>query len=746
MKSFPSRRRLISGGALILIATLSGLVLAQQQQPDQAEVIRISTELVQTGVVVLDKQGRFVEGLKPEQFVLKVDGQPITPSFVEQVTAGTRREEKLQSAPITTATAPPTADATSYRGRTIVFFLDDLHLSAESVNRTRKLILDFIENQMGPEDRVAIASASGQIGFLQQFTDVKPVLRAAIGRVTHRPYTVRDAENITMTEYAAIKIEQGDKDASDYYTEELLKATNFRIPGGVGLGPPSGGPANARPQNQGLQGGMTRESAANIVKQRALSLLRQASAVTTNTLSTLESLMRSSNQMGGRKLVFFISDGFYLNDRNTAFGDKLKQITDAAVRAGVVIYSIDARGLVSTTDATIKGVDGQGRLGRANIGELSASQDALSALAGDTGGRAVLNTGNLSNAIGDALRETSNYYLLAWRPSADAQKSANFKRIEISVVDRPDLTVRLPRGFFTVDPRTQTKVTETKTDSKTATAPTKSLEASLIAALSAPSAREGLPTQLSVGFLDVPNTGPVLTASMQMATDVLGYGSDGKQPAAIDIAGVVLNDQGKQAGSFKTRVNVTPSPETSSSSYGGIIYTNKLPIKPGLYQVRVAARDDKSGRVGSAAHWIEIPDLQTKGLTLSSLMLGGQFIGSRQNHSAAGAAEQVQFSVDRRFARGSHMNFLTLVYNAARGANNSPDLDAQIKLIRNGQAVVTSPIRKVAIEPNGDSSRIVYGADIALQTLPAGRYLLAVTVNDRIAKTSATQQVLFDIE
>ena len=730
---------------LLTTITIASLVVAQEpQQPaDQTEVIRINTELVQTGVVVVDKQGRFVPGLKSEQFQLRVDGKPVTPTFFEQVTAGTAREEKLESA-VAKGAMPekpiaPASDA-SYRGRTVVFFIDDLHLSAPSVVRTRAAILEFIDKQMGPEDRVAIASASGQIGFLQQFTEVKPVLRAAVGRLTHKPYTVRDAENITMTEYLALKIDQGDKGASDYFVDELLKATNFKIASVGGLGPQSGGPANTRPQGGGMTGGMTREAATRVVKERALVMLRQSSSITGNTLATLESLMRSSNQMAGRKIVFFISDGFFLDNRNSTTTDKLKQITDAALRAGVVIYSMDARGLVSlTTDAASNRTES---LSHSNVGELSASQDALATLADDTGGRALFNSDKLTNAVNDALRETSNYYLLAWRPTAEEQKGANYKRLEVSIVGRPELSARLPKGFLLGDPPTAAK-SEVKTPSPetNSTAPTKAPQAALVSALSAPTARRGLPMKLSVSFMDVPNSGPVLTAATQMATDVLGYGKDGKEPAAIDLAGVILNDQGKQAGSFQTRVNVNPLQNTAVQN-PGVIYTRKVSLTPGIYQVRVAARDDKSGRVGSAAQWVEIPDLSSKRLTLSSLMVGGQFIGAG---SKSKDGEEMQFSVDRRFARGAHLNFLTFIYNAARGSSG-PELEAQIKLSRNGQAIVTSPQRKVGIESTTDPARVVYGADIALQTLPVGRYLLEVMVTDKVAKTSATQQITFEIE
>lgn len=403
----PYARRIVS--ATLLVAVSIAAVGQQPQQPaDQAEVIRISTELVQTGVVVLDKQGRFVEGLKPEQFVLKVDGKVVTPSFFEHVVAGTAKEERLEAAAARGNTTTPLVGGPSYRGRTIIFFIDDLHLGAESVQRTRKALLEFVDNQMAPEDQVAIASPSGQIGFLQRFTDVPAVVRAAVSRLTHRPYTIRDAENITMTEYVAIKIDQGDKDAISHFADEILKSSNFRNPGGR-LGPPPSSPYGGKPDaDKSQSSGMTRAMAERNVKERANVLLKQSAGVTVSTLTTLESLMRSSSQMSGRKLVFFISDGFYLNDRNTAFGDKLKQITDAATRAGVVIYTMDARGLVSMTDASSNVADPQGRLSRVSVGEIAASQDPLTALAGDTGGRAVLN-GALTTAVNNALRETSNY-------------------------------------------------------------------------------------------------------------------------------------------------------------------------------------------------------------------------------------------------------------------------------------------------------------------------------------------------
>jgi len=715
------------------------LVFAQQQQQEPAdETIRISTELVQTGVVVVDKQGKFVDGLRQDQFVLKVDGQPVTPSFFEQVVAGTAREEQLEKSVAKGGTAPAAGETSrSYHGRSIIFFIDDLHLSPSSVERTRKGILEFVDKQMTLEDQVAVVSPSGQIGFLQRFSDVKPVVRAAVGRLTHKPYLVRDQEQVPMTEYQAVRITQGDSSAAAYFTTKLLEATNMKVPGGIG--PPPTSPSNQQQRTSGMSG----EGAKRIVQERANLLVRQSEAVTNGTLATLENLMRSMGQAPGRKVVFFITDGFFINDHSSGYADRISRIADAAVRSGMVIYSLDARGLVGMTDAASNLADPNGHLDRANVGELAASQDGMNALAVDTGGKAFFNA-PLTSALNEALRETSNYYLLAWRPSTEIQKSPNFKRVEVSVVGRPDLTVRAARGFFGVKPKPEatdtTAATAAPVDNST---PAKRVETALMTALSSPSARMGIPTTLSLSFVDVPNSGPVLTAATQVPTDVLGYGPDEKEAAAVDLAGVVLNDQGKPAGSFKTRLNVAHLSTGGKNS--SVVYSSKTPLKPGLYQVRVAVRDDKSGRVGSAAQWIEIPDLTSKKLTLATMLLGGQSAAPATADAGKGQGEQLQFSIDRRFTRESLMTFLTIVYNARVGAAG-PKLDSQIEILRNGQRIIASPVRPVPLEANSDPSRIPYGAGIALKTLPPGRYVLRVTVTDREANESRVSEALFDVE
>ncbi len=199
--------------SILLIVALYAAVNAQQ--PDQ-ETIRINTELVQSAVTVLDKKGNFVDGLQREQFELVVNGKPRAVAFFERVASGSPRERELAALGNPTAAAKPTALSPTVPGRTIVFFIDDLNLSPDSMNRTRMMLKHFLDREMSSKDNVAIVSASGQIGFLEQFTTNRAVLDAALARLIPRPYDASgySAGNSTkMTEFMALTIDTGKTDS-----------------------------------------------------------------------------------------------------------------------------------------------------------------------------------------------------------------------------------------------------------------------------------------------------------------------------------------------------------------------------------------------------------------------------------------------------------------------------------------------------------------------------------------------------
>jgi VWFA-related protein len=721
---------------LLCLSALFSTARAQkkpQPQPPQQQtddVIKISTDLIQTDVTVLDKQGRFVDNLRREQFELMVDGKPQPITFFERVKAGSTSEE-MQLAAARGSQGKEVVRPLE-RGRTIFFYVDDMHMSSSSLIRARKMLLQFVDKEMGQNDQVAITSANGQVGFLQQLTDNKTVLRAAIARLKSSSQATDDREQPAMSEPMAQAIEvYNDADVIKFYVEPLL----------------------AR--------GVQFQPAESIVRNRARRILSESYNLTRVTLATLENLARSSGTLPGRKLIFFISDGFVLNPNFSDMTDRIRNITNASAKNGVVIYSLDGRGLsvggFSEADNNLMGSgDPRGEMtgvvSRYVTKNLSATQEPLRVIAANTGGRAFVNSNSLNVGFAKAISETSVYYLLAWRPETEALPKDKFRQIEIRVTGRPELNVQVRRGYYDLAANPVAKNDKAvippapaKTDVKAKTA----AETDLRAAIGSPYPTNGLPTQLGLVYLDTPDKGVVMTASIQIARQFMTFNhSEDKQTAILDLTGVVLNDQGKPVASFNDHLNVAVYfPQYVGAPRHDLVYNFQSQLAPGLYQVRVATRD-KSGRTGSAMQWIEIPDLASRKLALSSLLLAETTKDAEMLKGDPASIAESRLTVDRRLARSSKLRIMTYIYNAARGTNGtaSPDVALQVQILRNDQSIVTTASRKLEAGGMQDPARLPYAAEIPLETLSPGRYVLQITAIDHIAKTTVSQRASFEVE
>ena len=694
--------------AIFLLVALC--VVANGQEP---EVIRTKTELVQTAITVLDKKGHFVEGLQRDQFQLMVDGKLRPVTFFERVAAGSSRELEIATSNGNTKPETPTTAVPRIPGRTVVFFIDDLHLSPDSMNRTKMMLEHFLDREMSSKDNVAILTASGQVGFLEQFTNNRAVLDAAMSRLIPRMY---DAEGYSygnstkMTEYMAFTIDTAktDRKVMDFYIEECMKGSNtFRKAAQVAA--------------------LIRASCETQVKSSARAVLMQSAQITQNTYISLENAMRALSRAPGRKLAFFVSDGFLLDagPRAANVRDKLDHVIDAAQRAGVVVYTIHAAGLVNSNfldPGNKRPMDAQGRLDIASTGELAANQDALSAIASDTGGRALRGMNFFDKWVSTVLDETSNYYVVAWRPENEDEKLPKFRNVKITVVGQPELTVRAPKGYVTGPQPAITPTTIAAKNDKP-----KTPDGELRDALGDFYPTTGLPTLLSLTYLNTPANGLVVTSSIEILRT-------GAQGATIKLAGVALNDKGKIASSFKNQLNIDAPKSGGSDS---IFYNHHTPLAPGIYQFRVAARDEKTGRVGSAIQWIVIPDLTKSQLTLSSVLLGGQVLEDK-------STPHVQLSVDHTFPRMSQLGYWVFVYNAKRDASGKPQITVLTQVLQNGHSVMSSQ-RKVN-DAGPDLERIPFGEELALKTLVPGKYDLKVTVTDGITGTNTSQIADFTVK
>ncbi len=236
--------------------------------------------------------------------------------------------------------------------------------------------------------------------------------------------------------------------------------------------------------------------------------------------------------------------------------------------------------------------------------------------------------------LSQALAEASRYYLLAWRPDPELRSSTRLRRIEVKVKGRPELTVRLQSGYLPEESKeaqqlaakgAKSEPKNVKAAAKTTAAaapPLNPEEEQLRAALNSFAPKTGLPTSLSINYLDAEG-GPLLSAAVRVDGSAVEFTREGNLlKASVEVVGVVYDSKGKSETTFKSLLALSAPP---SRFEGGltpnVFYNYQTKLTPGLHQMRVATRDLKTGRIGSAVQWVEVPDLKSRKLALSSLLV-----------------------------------------------------------------------------------------------------------------------------
>ena len=307
------------------VAPALGSGAATSQQASQLPPVGV--DLVRVDVVVTDKDGRPVSGLTALDFELKEDGkaQELAYFGVEERThPGAEAPVPApppKGLPPDVIPPPPPPPTVRGKGRAIVLVVDDLHITAENTAKARAALLKFVDEQIAPDDAVALVTTSGRVVLAQELTRDRSALRTAVERLSLIQERRVEANEVPhLTEYQAEMIDRGDPEATRLAVQEILQAN------------PDLGESLALLQ----------------ATQRAQSMLVEVMNYSGQTLRALEQVVRALGPLPGRKLVLLLSDGFLigLGASDTRHFD-LRRVTDAATRSGVVLYALDTGGLVA---------------------------------------------------------------------------------------------------------------------------------------------------------------------------------------------------------------------------------------------------------------------------------------------------------------------------------------------------------------------------------------------------------------
>lgn len=693
-------RRIVMGVAVAVTAA-AGVGAEQPQAPAATEpqvTFKVEINYVEVDAAVFDRQGGFVRDLKRDDFQVIEDGVP------QDVTAFTLVNipiERAEPAPLqaTTAIEPDViSNARPFEGRVYVIILDDKHTAALRSAQTKKAAEQFISRYMADNDLAAVITTSGQGGGTQEFTSNKRLLLRAVDKFIGQK--LRSETEERLDEYQRQRAVPGRDITRVEDPIDMQRGYDARV--------------------------------------------------------ALETLSRISDWVGSirgrRKAIVFFSEGIDYNiyDFNkreaTTVQEKMREVFASATRSNVSIYSIDPRGLTTLGDETIQVSGGFPENPQLNLGlqsfndSLRLSQDSLRSLSEETGGFAAVNRNDFGDAFSRVVKDSSAYYVLGYYPKND-RRDGRFRKIEVKV-NRPGTEVRSRRGYTA--PRGK------------APAPPKAAATDK----TSPQVREALDSPLPLPAMTLsvfaapfkgtaPNTAVAVT--IEAAGDDFGFDEkDGKLYTDYEVSTIAIDQQGKIRGGDRSVVNFALRPENRQRFVQtGVRVSTRLQLPPGRYQLRVAARESGTGRVGSVNYDIDVPNFREVPLALSGIVLAS---ASGQRMSTAKPDEEFKDVLPgppvamRTFPRGDELAVFAEVYDNDAKTPHVVDITTTV-VSEDGRNVFKSAEERPSSDLQGKPGGYGHQARFSLKDFTPGTYLLTVEAKSRVGnKPPVGRTVQFKVQ
>ena len=680
--------------AVVILALVAGhlQVSGQAQQPAQP-VFRTSTRLVVTTVSVKDRQGRPVEGLTPKDFIVTEDNQPQDIAFVEYQ----QIDASAPLPPLSTVTLADVAPPPAQDPNTTVTPIVNTGISVppsgdEKFNNRRLIILYFDLSATPPPDQIRAYDAALQY-IDKQMTpaDMVAIMTYGGGAVRVKQDFTDDRAKIREVIYVLVygedKDGDGERDPED--------------------------PSTAFGQN---------DAEFNIFNTD-----RQLSA-----LQTAVTMLRPLPEQ--KSLVFFASN---LRLNGTDNNAQLRATTNAAIRANVQIFPVDARGLVASAplgDANQRVAGGigmfTGALAQQAMNRFQRSQDTLFALAKDTGGTAMFDYNDLSLGIKQAADAQTSYYIIGFY-STHTANDGKYRRVKVSLADtglQADLTYR--QGYFA--------------DKEWAKQSTADRERQLEEAMMLENPLTDITIAMELNYFQLNSAEYFIPVSVKIPGSELELARRrGAQRLQLDFLVEVKDDFGSTQQNMRDKMEFTLSTENAALlTSRPIQYETGFTLLPGKYVIKFLARDAEAGRVGTFQTSFTVPNLnrELQKLPISSVVLASQrqpmsdalFSVKTTDKNNVGnplilGGEKLIPSVTRVFSAQREMYVYLQAYE--RNATETQDpLVAFATFYKDGvKAFETQPVA-VTDGMHPRSKAVPIRISIPLQQLPPGRYDCQVTV------------------
>ena len=636
-------------------------------------VLKVQSDLVLTNVVVRDKRtGAAVKGLTAKDFTILENGKPqkIDTFDFQSIDQATPLNEATVSGKegqlvLGKGTGVVTGDALRNH-RLVVLFFDLTSMQPDDLTRSVEAAKNYINRQMQAADLVAAVSLDSALNVDQDFTANKQALLAAVSRYDSTEQAGFQAGAVSTTNQV--------EDASSFTPDET--------------------------------------------EYNDLNTDRQ--------LYAIAQISKSLAYINQKKSLLYFSGGIQRDGiENQA---SLRSATNSAVRANLSIYSVDMRGLQAISplgDASTGSLRGassyNGQAFQNNLDANFNSQEVLSTLAADTGGKFYGDSNDFAPAFQAMENDTAEYYVIGFR-STNPARDGRYRKLQIKL-NRADVKLQYRPGYYAPADYQHSNHEDR--------------ERQLTEQLASDLPATDVPVYMAAYYFQLAPDRYYIPVSLIVPGSQIPFVKGGdRDKATIDIIGEVKDMAGRDEGEVRQTVRLAID-QQQQVSRKNVQYTTNFTLPPGKYHVKFVVRENETGHMGSFETDLNVPDLSKVPMKLSSVLLASQRQPAAKSKQANPLVQDGQLwvpNVAHVFRQDGHLYLLYEVYapnaKTADAKAQSPRLLTSIEFLSGSTKVFETPLVEATKLTDAARNTIAFQFDVPLKDLKPGQYTCQVNVID----------------
>lgn len=707
--------RVIRTGIILIFLIALPAQAQNPPKPQDEDVVKVKSNLVNIDVIVKDKKGKYVSDLKAEEFTISENGVPQKIEFFD--------------APLSRPDAV-TASSESPPRNYVSLVLDWQTTDITNVKQVREGAIKYVREQVTDADAVAILTVTNGLRMVQPFTQDKAKLIAALEGFGASP----DSKNFEQKDLAG-------------NIDSIRDFLNKSDPGPTtGITSNAGGAAALRVM-------IAQRVLAQFIRLRTALSLQQSRPI----LAALAAIAEGLRQIPGKKTLVLFSQGFVTP---TVLDWQVQSTIDIANRANVAIYIIDSAGLrasaptsgapvpaaplsgvsaITNQEQRIRGIGGETVFDNVRQEGQSREYDILYRISGDTGGKLYKGNNDIGQGLERINQEIHSRYTLAYR-STNQNFDGTFRKVKIEV-RRPDAQVSSRSGYYAISPEEIVLLSPA--------------EKKLLASFSTLEGNAALPVSVSLTSFRSRDGLYTVPVAIELPPSAVKFERKGdKQSMQLEVLGVLKATPDRMlsrvGGNFDVNLSDADYKRILTNS---IYYRQDLQLAPGEYTLDLIVKDKQSGKTTARREQLVLPEPDAEFATTPVVL--SRFVEPASELPPDPAElpdvfvyrkSLIRPSADRQFRVTDNLIMFLAVYNAATSSDTkTPLVRVTVRLMKDGQPA-TKPFDFVLTEiQNQPVPHLKLGEYIRLANLAPGRYQAAIETKDMVTRKFTKQEASFEI-